>query len=93
MDKITDFVLGSTFLDELPEGAKRAKKIASKCPELVDSLEGTTSFIINKLEEVEEVIILTGFPYKDVFETDGPIGALNLAEVLIQLNKTVKNRG
>jgi len=87
---LTDFVLGKAFIDELPEGAKRAIQIASYDPELIQTIEETASFILAKIDEVEQIIIVTGFPFKETFETDGPIGAYNLAEALMSLNKEVQ---
>ncbi|MHA1910838.1 MAG: glutamate cyclase domain-containing protein [Candidatus Kariarchaeaceae archaeon] len=87
---LTDFILGKAFINELPEGAKRAIQIASYNPQLVHIIEETASFILTKIEEVDQIIIITGFPYKTTFETDGPIGAINLAEALMSLNKEVQ---
>jgi len=87
---LTDFILGKAFIDELPEGAKRAIQIASYNRQLVNTLEETASYILTMIEEVDQIIIITGFPYESGFETDGPIGALNLAEALMSLNKKVQ---
>lgn len=40
------------------------------------------------LEEAQTVIIGTGFPVGDTFETDGPLGAIALYEALERLGKT-----
>ena len=87
---LTDFILGKAFIDQLPEGAKRAIEIASYDPQLIQTVEETASYILAKVEDVDQIIIITGFPYKSTFETDGLIGAYNLAEALMSLNKEVQ---
>ena len=87
---LTALLLGVPFHSDLPESAQRAFRIAQFQPSLVEPVHLIAQYILHSSSEVQQVLIVTGFPTRWGFETDGPLGALNLASVLSLLNIPIK---
>ena len=83
-NNLTDNLLGRPFLDELPESAKRSHYIISNSNIPVQNLEEIAKYIWNHIDKVNMITIFTGFYCKKGYETDGPVGALVLAEFFLQ---------
>ena len=81
---LAEILVGSPFLDELPESAKRSNKIISNSSVPIQNLEEITQYIWEHMNKVNMVYIFTGFYTKNGYETDGPVGALILAEFFIK---------
>jgi hypothetical protein len=75
----TRLALGEPWKVILPESAKRALKIHSINPMLTENLEVVASKFGESLITAREIYIITGFPYNDLFESDGPLGAVLVA--------------
>ncbi len=81
---LTDIILGTPFLDDLPESARRAYNIISNSSVPTQNLEEIATYIWNRINKVKIISIFTGFYCKSGFETDGPVGALILAEFFLK---------
>ena len=81
---LAEILVGSQFLDELPESAKRSYRIISNSKVPIQNLEEITQYIWDHMNKVNMVYIFTGFYTKSGYETDGPVGALILAEFFIK---------
>jgi len=83
-NNLAEILVGSPFLNELPESAKRSYKIISNSNVPIQNLEEIAQYIWNHMNKVNMVSIFTGFYTKSGYETDGPVGALILAEFFIK---------
>jgi len=81
---LADILVGRPFLDDLPESAKRSHYIISNSNIPVQNLEEIATYIWNHIHKAKIVSIFTGFYCKSGYETDGPVGALILAEFFLQ---------
>ncbi len=81
---LADILVGVPFLDELPESAKRSHNIISNSSIPIQNIEEIAIYIWNQMNKVNMVSIFTGFYCNNGFETDGPLGALILAEFFIK---------
>ncbi|MHA1648288.1 MAG: glutamate cyclase domain-containing protein [Promethearchaeota archaeon] len=81
---LAEILVGRPFLNELPESAKRSYKIISNSSVPIQNLEEISQYIWKHVNEVNRVSIFTGFYCKSGYETDGPVGALILAELFIK---------
>jgi hypothetical protein len=81
---LAEILVGIPFLDELPESAKRSYKIISNSSVSIQNLGEIAKYIWNHIKKVKMVSIVTGFYCKSGYETDGPVGALILAEFFIK---------
>ncbi len=81
---LAEILVGSPFLNELPESAKRSYKIISNSNVPIQILEEIAQYIWNHMNKVNMVSVFTGFYTKNGYETDGPVGALILAEFFIK---------
>ena len=81
---LAEILIGTPILNELPESAKRSYKIISNSNVPIQNLEEIAQFIWNRINKVNIVSIFTGFYCKSGYETDGPVGALILAEFFIK---------
>ena len=87
---LAEILVGRPFLDELPESAKRSYKIISNSSVPIQNLDEIAKYIWNHINNVNKVTIFTGFYSKSGYETDGPVGALILAEFFINVNIPVQ---
>jgi len=81
---LAEILVGSPFLKELPESAKRSYKIIYNSSVPIQNLEEIVQYIWKHMNKVNMVSIFTGFYTKKGYETDGPVGALILAEFFIK---------
>jgi len=81
---LADILIGITFLDELPESAKRSHYIISNSNVPIQNLDEIAIYIWNQMNKATMVSIFTGFYCDSGYETDGPVGALILAEFFIK---------
>ena len=81
---LAEILVGSPYLNELPESAKRSYKIISNSNVPIQNLEEIVQYIWINMNKVNMVSIFTGFYCKCGYETDGLVGALILAEFFIK---------
>ena len=89
---LSDLLLGGPFQPALPVSAQRVLQLAHFQPSLIESVSQIAHYLLQTISagSVHQVLLVTGFPTQWGFETDGPLGALNVASVLSLLGVPVK---
>ncbi|MHA1672853.1 MAG: glutamate cyclase domain-containing protein [Promethearchaeota archaeon] len=82
-------LIGTSYLAQLPEGGKRAYQIMFANPPLIQDLKTVAESFEDAIKSSKSITIATGFPVRDTFETDGPIGAFILGNFLLQQGLSV----
>ncbi|MHA1720786.1 MAG: glutamate cyclase domain-containing protein [Promethearchaeota archaeon] len=90
IDELTKILIGVPFLKQLPESAQRAYKIITNSDVPVQKIEEIASCIKNQIKKFKIITIFTGFYTKNGFETDGPPGALILADFFLKFSIPVQ---
>ncbi len=83
------FIAGEKFRDVLPKSALRGLELISPIKKKLRSVTLIAQELRKQIKNVEYVYILTGFPCKHNYETDGPIGSLLLANFLTKFHQNV----